>query len=67
MRTYESIEDILTEKIYSGTVASIEEFLGYTLDLCEVCDEETLKEKIHTKLDCMDEDDLIRCEIKYLS
>lgn len=67
MKTYESIEDILTEKIYAGTVASIEKFLGYTMTLNEVCDIDGVKRKIRDKLDNMTEDELLSCELMYMA
>lgn len=67
MKTYESIEDILTEKIYAGTVVSIEKFLGYTMTLNEVFDIDGVKRKIRDKLDNMTEDELLSCELMYMA
>jgi len=64
-KTYESIEDILEEKIFYDTVSNIEKFLGYSLSMEEIIRVDVLRAKIREVLDSMDEDDLIYWERKY--
>lgn len=64
-KTYESIEDILEEKIFYDTVSNIEKFLGYSLSMEEIIRADVLRAKIREVLDNMDEDDLFYWERKY--
>ena len=63
-RVYESIEDILTDKISSDSVFNIERFLGYPISADIL---ENLEDKIRDILDHMPEDEMIKWELKYLS
>lgn len=61
-KTYEAIEDILTEKISSDTVFNIEDFLGYPISANVL---ENLEERIREILDQMPEEEMIKYELKY--
>lgn len=61
-RKYESIEDILTERIASDSILDIECFLGYPLS---VYDLKNIEDKIREVLDQMPEDELLIYEEKY--
>ena len=59
---YESIEDILTEKIAMAPVQDIEEFLGYQISADILGN---LEDRIRHILDNMSEDELLACEEKF--
>lgn len=59
---YESIEDILTEKIAMAPMQDIEEFLGYQISADIM---ENLEDRIRCVLDNMSEDELLACEEKF--
>ena len=65
-RTYESIEDILEEKIFHDTIFNIENFLGHELSMEEILHTDVLRTRIREVLDDMDEDNLLYWERKYV-
>lgn len=62
-RTYEAIEDILTEKIAMDSVSNIEDFLGYPISANVL---ENLEDRIREVLDQMPEEEMLLYEAKYL-
>lgn len=62
-RIYESIEDMLTEKICEAHYTDIEDFLGYPISADVM---ENLEDRVREVLDQMPEDELLLFERKYL-